>query len=298
MSQPQKTKKPTKKLIPPPKEIAQYLYSHNKAGRPSLQSQMGLEDDHGRLDEMTAYTREAAAEHFDMRPSTYKDQSPAVLKTVKEQVMTQCAGMHRYQDGWPITRYIRIYLKNHHVKKDIKSTSRQRSVRGSKAGSRASAVHKPASKHTRPGPGRHSVGFNLKHEAVVPPNSVQREEAPVYPREDSLSTLTSLPSTYRDGHRDLSPEVPLDVPDAKPSSSVADFVANLKIPARDVKNIETLLHDMGIEDREYLAAFAMMETRDPWLMEMQKERQLTAIQMRLLQEGLDKLKIDVDREEV
>ena len=68
---------------------------------------MGLEDDRGRLDELTvsdvrhstdhtrlrfscgaskAYTREAAAEHFDMRPSTYKDQSPAVLKTVKEQV--------------------------------------------------------------------------------------------------------------------------------------------------------------------------------------------------------------------
>lgn len=29
-------------------------------------------------------------------------------------VLKECTEIRKYRDGWPVSRYIRIYLKNHH----------------------------------------------------------------------------------------------------------------------------------------------------------------------------------------
>lgn len=30
------------------------------------------------------------------------------------EVLKECTEIRKYRDGWPVSRYIRIYLKNHH----------------------------------------------------------------------------------------------------------------------------------------------------------------------------------------
>lgn len=73
--------------------------------------------------------------------------------------------------------------------------------------------------------------------------------------------------------------------------TVHNFLAKLKIPALDANHIEMLFNKMGIQNRNYLEIFATMDMGDLWLRELQKGEEVTEIQMRLLQEGLDQLKL-------
>ncbi len=38
-----------------------------------------------------------------------------MVLTLYHQVMKECTEIWRYKDGWPVSRYIHIYLKNHRV---------------------------------------------------------------------------------------------------------------------------------------------------------------------------------------
>ncbi|KAI0718039.1 hypothetical protein C8T65DRAFT_571099, partial [Cerioporus squamosus] len=64
-------------------------------------------------------------------------------------------------------------------------------------------------------------------------------------------------------------------------------------PGPDDILIAALFDVMGIQMQDYLELFAMMETRDEWLQELVTGGELTPTQMRLLREGLDRVKCDV-----
>ncbi|RDX50884.1 hypothetical protein OH76DRAFT_1481948 [Lentinus brumalis] len=293
----------SQRRIPAPKVEAKYLYT-NKAGKPSLQSQMGLQDDRSQLEAMTAATREAALRHFDLRPSTYREQRPEVLRTVKDLVAKECAVLNRYEDGWPVSRYIQIYLKNLHVKKGQISARRPASK---SAGPRYREVAKSqlasASKATRPGPSRDSAGFMQRQatEEASRGRAQGRQGSLVGAKRDeehnsshvSASTLTPLSSANRLASREASPEVeyynPLG-PKARSRTIVTSFLASLRIPGPDSIRIAELFDMMGIQTQDYLELFATMETRDEWLQELVAGGELTPIQMRLLREGLDRVK--------
>ncbi|KAI0741330.1 hypothetical protein C8Q80DRAFT_129284 [Daedaleopsis nitida] len=277
------------RCIPAPPVVAQYLYFNGSRDKPSLQSQMGLESDRERLDEMTAATRRAAEEHFDLRPLHYREQQPDVLQAVKEQVVRTCTDLDDYEDGWPVSRYISIYLKNYHPKKRTSQPARKSTAQGqAKNKPRPQAQSQlrgrgkePGSRPIRPGPGRNSVGFVPRDDSSGP-----RYDYHIH----SMSPLTKLDESSREASPEVAPDI--RVLYTGKDRTVDDFLASLRIPASDASHIEMLFDKMGIRNRDYLELFAMMETRDMWLNELQRGEEVTEIQMRLLQEGLDRLKLE------
>ncbi|KAI0676097.1 hypothetical protein C8Q78DRAFT_368634 [Trametes maxima] len=293
---------PMADAVPAPDEVALYVYD-NPSRKLSLQTQMGLQCDKQTLVEMTAATRLAAQEHLDFGPS-YREQRPQTLATVTDQVLKECCDIRKYKDGWPVSRYIRIYLKNYHPRRGTKK-------RSSKKASKISG---------RPGPGRHSAGYTAETSPEVQLGF--RENTPSQPKSvhfpsSSPRYSSSLPSLTRSS-ASSSPSLEYEPPQASrcPASVVQEtpepslrrtryiaatpapdfkfdavlrFLTGLRFPARDVQRLAGLFRDVGIETQEYLEIFAEMDGRDAWLQELRDDGALSEIQMRVLRQGLNRL---------
>ncbi|KAI8985758.1 hypothetical protein BD414DRAFT_547082 [Trametes punicea] len=85
---------------------------------------------------MTAVTRQVTLEHLDLAPRSYREQHNETIISIPEQVFDdleglyvsildstmlqasmQCRELRKYHDSWPVARYMHIYLKNYHPKR-------------------------------------------------------------------------------------------------------------------------------------------------------------------------------------
>ncbi|OSD05441.1 hypothetical protein PYCCODRAFT_1432599 [Trametes coccinea BRFM310] len=246
--------------IPTPDVIARYVYD-NWEHKPSLQSQMELQNDRQAVADMTAVTRQIAIEHLDLNPRTYRKQRPETLNTITELVMRQCRELCKYEDGWPVHRYIHIYLKNYHPKAKKAAKKKGSSMTGSRP------------YHSRTRPSRESA----KAEYASSEFSDIVFSEPVF----QANTPSASYESRQSRHISATPIAAF--------GAVARFLARLKFPHKDVERIVELFRGMGVETNDYLRIFATMETRDAWLDELRENGDITAIQVRVLKEGLNRL---------
>ncbi|KAI0664558.1 hypothetical protein C8Q70DRAFT_1050014 [Cubamyces menziesii] len=281
--------------IPAPDVVARYVYD-NRRQSPSLQSQMGLNGDREALANLTATTREVALDYLELGTRSYREQRPETIEAITNEVLRQHSEVKKYQDGWPVSRYIYIYLKNHHPK-EYKKRARAKAVAG---------VNRSSIVRSRPGPGRHSVGYMSTGYTPSPPE-VKSEDVGSRSRVDAGEGSSSVdqttvqrriaetpnndaasgPNPHPDSESNFVPDPDSD-PDADRANVVLQFLSGLRFPPRDAEQIMALFKKMGIETEDYLDLFAAMATRDAWLRELCNGGELTPIQERVLREGLDK----------
>ncbi|KAI0332656.1 hypothetical protein GY45DRAFT_1320543 [Cubamyces sp. BRFM 1775] len=283
-------------IIPAPDVIARNVYD-NRRHDPSLQSQMGLIGDRETLSSLTATTRAVASNHLErLGTRSYREQRPETIEAITNEVLRQHSEARKYRDGWPVSRYIYIYLKNHHPKTH-KRAAKAKAV----AGARRSSAGR-----SRPGPGRDSVGYmsnglspvEVKCEETEPgsqsdagsSNGIQaqaRRHIAKTPDIDALPAPPAPPAPDPLVHPQplLFPDF---LPNANPANVVFAFISGLRFPPRDTEQIMALFKKMGVENADYLDLFAAMDTRDAWLRELCDGGELTPIQERVLREGLDK----------
>ncbi|KAL7280690.1 hypothetical protein ACG7TL_005629 [Trametes sanguinea] len=237
--------------IPTPDVIARYVYD-NWEHKPSLQSQMELQNDRQAVADMT-------------RPET--------LNTITELVMRQCRELCKYEDGWPVHRYIHIYLKNYHPKAKKAAKQKASGRRNDTNYALMIPLHVagelydglkalPSANSTEPGvrEGRRVLRHCLFGACLSSKyaNTSRREAAS---------------ASYESGQSRHISATPIAA-----FGAVARFLARLKFPHKDVERIVELFRGMGVETNDYLRIFATMETRDAWLDELRANGDLTAIQ--------------------
>ncbi|KAJ8463799.1 hypothetical protein ONZ51_g10019 [Trametes cubensis] len=229
---------------------------------------MGLNGDREALANLTATTREVALDYLELGTRSYREQRPETIEAITNEVLRQHSEVKKYQDGWPV------------------SVNRSSIVR------------------SRPGPGRHSVGYMSTGYTPSPPE-VKSEDVGSRSRVDAGSSsvdqttvqrriaetpnndAASGPNPHPDSESNFVPDPDSD-PDADRANVVLQFLSGLRFPPRDAEQIMALFKKMGIETEDYLDLFAAMATRDAWLRELCNGGELTPIQERVLREGLDK----------
>ncbi|KAI0640767.1 hypothetical protein C8Q79DRAFT_994760 [Trametes meyenii] len=297
-------------IIPAPEQVAQYLYD-NRHQKPSLQVQMGLQSDKEKLDDIVAITRLAARARLDFRGASYRKQRPEILEEITKEVLKECRDIRKYKNGWPVSRYIYIYLKNHHPKKakasyrpgpgrhsvgytkgpspelgplnedSLPSSSRPRpgSARVPSPSSRRSSPLPPLTNHSSPSP---SIG----REAPLPP---QPPSPPSHTNSRAVPELETPEPSHRGHTRHV-----VSKPEPASGAAIKRFLVRLRFPAGDVERLVRLFRDIGIETQEYLEMLAGMGERDAWLQELREGGALSEIQMRVLRQGLNQLLRELD----
>ncbi|KAH9884820.1 hypothetical protein C8Q73DRAFT_840499 [Cubamyces lactineus] len=271
--------------IPAPDVVARYVYN-NRSRAPSLQSQMGVNGNREAVSDLTATTRIVAADYLELDSHSYREQRPETIETITKEVLRQHREVRKYRDGWPVSRYIHIFLKNYHPKKKSSGnrTKKANAVRG---------ANRTSVSRFRPGPGRDSVGY------IPPPGKAEAEDNKLNVAEQrqaqrhlaatpDVDAVYPAPASAPDS--DFNPNLAPAVPQA--AANIADvvpaFLSSIKFPAGDTEEITALFKKMGSENEVYLDIFAAMDTRDAWLRELCDGGELTPIQERVLREGLNK----------
>ncbi|OSD05416.1 hypothetical protein PYCCODRAFT_1475455 [Trametes coccinea BRFM310] len=295
-------------LIPQPHRFPLRIYHREGIDEPTIQDLMGMNEKSGHFSDILAYLS-----------LSYHDQKASVLRKINEQVLAREPALARYEDAWPISAYLRSFMKSP-LRNDTPAPQK-RSIKDRSA-SPASPVR------TRyPKTNRMSVVVTHSVASTSANSHSQENEEPIIlsptqpqgPNQEGesvsehglgqhdvicdlspLSSYTSTPSMNflscalspaeesSDGLRGPAPAAPLPAQGADIPEIVA-LLLQFALPLSDAEHIAGVLASLGIRDKAYLRVLSRLSSRDQWLVELQETGKLTEIQVRVVREIIENI---------
>ncbi|KAI0730888.1 hypothetical protein C8Q76DRAFT_793014 [Earliella scabrosa] len=311
-------------VIPPPSFICKRLYMRDGGDGASLQEQMYMQNCGDVFSQMLAFIRSVCVAHGINLNLAYGRQDKAKLDKVKDEVLGTLGFLRHFEDGWPVTYYLKKELKIHHfqsspipprcpamqtrLRASGRMATRSTTKRGSRHGVGAAGGADPRTAPRPPALNANTYQSRSNRAYVsiagkTPRRGTRRTENSQgtpgsVPRAPSLSA-TLVESATANTHMELTDSEPepqpvsqpvsVSVPHPPPSDPILDILLSADLPRRDAERLTALFRSFGIADVAYLRVFARMSTRDAWLNELCQKGDLSEIQMRVVRELLERV---------
>ncbi|TFK92624.1 hypothetical protein K466DRAFT_212288 [Polyporus arcularius HHB13444] len=228
----------------------------------SLQGQMGLGGSLRSFEESLSVIREVWREHGVNPQVPYARQNPALIDKVKKEVIQRLPYLYEaYEDAWPIEFYLRRIFRYRRREHYQTANGLTRSNRNTNTREQSSSAAITSASAVFEGSNRSSTGMIADDEARSP--------------SCSASDTENMPSSC-----------------GTVTGEIFELLVGASIPHADAQRLVRLFASFGIKDIVYLRVFARMDSRDSWLDEMQQKGEVSEIQMRVIQELLDKVACD------
>ncbi|KAI0718055.1 hypothetical protein C8T65DRAFT_100532 [Cerioporus squamosus] len=274
-------------LIPSPSTRAKRIYVGD-GKKTSLQEQMGMSACRDILSEILRVIRKSCTSYGVVLNLAYRRQNPTVLRAVIQDVLAKVPVLREYEDGWPIESYLARELKSHRPNpakrrnlglRDVTERHRSKTPFITSHGKQTKCSRRPRWPRTATSVAKPNWRVTRVPSRSESPSTVARDESDV---ERQLGPAPSI--------RMITPPPSIEPMPSTPSYSepIFNILLSALVPPADGQRLAELLASKGIKDLAYMRVLARMSTRDSWLEELVREGKITEIQMRVLQEILER----------
>ncbi|KAI0718066.1 hypothetical protein C8T65DRAFT_693998 [Cerioporus squamosus] len=228
-------------------------------GKPSLQCEMGLQyaPDHFRA--ILSVIREVWRDlGVDIR-APYGSQDKALMRAVKKEALKRMPFLRiQYENGWPVTFYLKRSLKGGHSRKGKKRVEPRPvgPISVCRESSTATASPCPV-----------NGGSNILH-AIDPTNRITcgvTSCGPTFAR--SVSATTSSSSSASPSTSPTAVSVTQATTSSRPldSQPLLDLLLSFRLPRADAERLSAVFASHGIVNVAYLRVLGGLQSRDYWL---------------------------------
>ncbi|TFK92623.1 hypothetical protein K466DRAFT_212255 [Polyporus arcularius HHB13444] len=247
-------------------------------GKSSLQLAMGLQyaPDHFRA--ILSVIREVWRDLGVDTRASYGSQDSALMRLVKKETLKRMPFLRiQYEDGWPVTFYLKRSLKGGHSRKGRKQVVARQDETVSRGSFAAT---------TGPCPVRGPP--NILH-SIDPTNRIGCN---LNPRPSARSISASSASSSA-ASPSISPTAVSTVRSAASSpldpQSIFDLLLSFHLPPVDAERLSAVFASYGIVNTTYLRVLGGLQSRDVWLDDLRAKGQLSEIQMLVVREMLSRV---------
>ncbi|KAI0741317.1 hypothetical protein C8Q80DRAFT_1273781 [Daedaleopsis nitida] len=233
---------------------------------------MDLVDDNTGFDDILMLIRRTCLDHNVNLNIPYRSQDPTILQQIKDEVLASVPFLRGFEDGWPITLYLKKELKPHN------------SYHANHVNEGQQRAHKHKRGKTTAG---HIIsGKGLRSKRIVIRSAMKnRAREVVSPPPQDIPDMSPPPSQSSD----IAP-LPTDATRSElQPQEVIDHLLSFSLPLADAERITALFDSLGIKDVQYLRVLAQMRSRDTWLDELRVNSKLSEIQVRVIREMLERV---------
>ncbi|KAJ2992175.1 hypothetical protein NUW54_g7996 [Trametes sanguinea] len=294
-------------IIPQPHRFPLRIYHREGIDEPTIQGVMGMNENSGHFSDILHLIRRIAKRHADLNLS-YNDQRESVLRKIEVQVLACEPTLARYEDAWPITAYLRSFMRAplrndtpvphkgstmdrsaspaSTIRRHYPKTNRMSVVVPSRASTSVTMKSSRALEDTEPvtlAPAQSKAAIDevwasqqnhSQHEVTCDLSPLS--SCSVSPSLDFLSLAFVPEESSPNGEAIMS--VPLPAYDRQEHSEIVALLLEYAIPQSDAEHIAGVLASLGIRDKTYLRVLSKLSTWNRWLVELQVTGKLTEIQ--------------------
>ncbi|KAI9062787.1 hypothetical protein FKP32DRAFT_1593465 [Trametes sanguinea] len=301
-------------LITQPHRLPLRIYHREGVDEPTIQGVMGMNDQSSRFSDILHLIRRIAKRHADLSLS-YNDQTASVLQKIEEQVLAREPTLARYEDAWPITAYLRSFMRaplRNDTPVPLKRSTMDRSASPASTTRRhhprpnrmSVVVPSPATmKNSRSLENNEPVTLvPIQSQAAINEVSASQQNPAHHGVTRDLSPLSSCSASPSLNFLSLAfaPEdtppssegimtVPLPAYDRQEQSKIVALLMEFAIPQSDAEHIAGVLASLGIRDKNYLRVLSKLSSWGRWLAELQETGKLTEIQVRVVSEIVENI---------